>query len=75
MGKSTAKKRSARSYNAVQFDRPYILFKLIHCPQCGAGRLREGANKTYGYSNEGHFHTKGTSVCTSNSINANVTEQ
>lgn len=32
-------KRSARSYKPVQSDTPYILTKLIRCPQCGAGMV------------------------------------
>ncbi|MDA1777965.1 recombinase family protein [Bacillus cereus group sp. BY9-3LC] len=70
-------KRSARSYKAVQSDQPYILTKLIRCPQCGAGMVAgksKGANKTYRYYKCGTFHNKGASECSANSINADVAE-
>lgn len=71
-------KRSARSYKAVQSDQPYILTKLIRCPQCGAGMVAgksKGANKTYRYYKCGTFHNKGASECSANSINADVAER
>lgn len=71
-------KRSARSYKAVQSDQPYILTKLIRCPQCGAGMVAgksKSANKTYRYYKCGTFHNKGASECSSNSINADVAER
>lgn len=70
-------KRSARSYKAVQSDQPYILTKLIRCPQCGAGMVAgksKGANKTYRYYKCGTFHNKGASECSANSINTDVAE-
>lgn len=71
-------KRSARSYKAVQSDQPYILTKLIRCPQCGAGMVAgksKGANKTYRYYKCGTFHNKGASECSANSINADRAER
>jgi site-specific DNA recombinase len=72
-------KRSARSYKAVQSNQPYILTKLIRCPQCGAGMVAgkaKGANnKTYRYYKCGTFHNKGASECSSNSINADRAER
>ncbi|HDR8412855.1 TPA: recombinase family protein [Bacillus cereus] len=70
-------KRSARSYKAVQSDQPYILTKLIRCPQCGAGMVAgksKSANKTYRYYKCGTFHNKGASECSANSINADKAE-
>jgi site-specific DNA recombinase len=71
-------KRSARSYKPVQSDTPYILTKLIRCPQCGAGMVAgrsTSTNKTYRYYKCGTFHNKGASVCSANSINADVAEK
>lgn len=71
-------KRSARSYKAVQSDQPYILTKLIRCPQCGAGMVAgksKSANKTYRYYKCGTFHNKGASECSANSINADLAER
>ena len=71
-------KRSARSYKPVQSDHPYILTKLIRCPQCGAGMVAgksKGPNKTYRYYKCGTFHNKGASECSANSINADVAER
>ncbi|TKD67686.1 recombinase family protein [Pseudalkalibacillus hwajinpoensis] len=71
-------KRSVRSYKPVQSDHPYILTKLIRCPQCGAGMVAgksKGPNKTYRYYKCGTFHNKGASECSANSINADVAER
>ncbi|WP_371068826.1 recombinase family protein [Sediminibacillus sp. JSM 1682029] len=70
-------KRRGRSYKAVQSSQPYFLSKLIRCPQCGAGMVSgksKGKTKTYRYYVCGNFHNKGASVCSSNSINADLAE-
>ncbi|WP_200416187.1 recombinase family protein [Virgibacillus salexigens] len=70
-------KRKGRSYKAVQSSKPYFLSKLIRCPQCGSGMVAaksKGKTKTYRYYVCGNFHNKGTTVCSSNSINADVAE-
>ncbi len=70
-------KRQGRSYKAVQSSKPYFLSKLIRCPQCGAGMVSaksRGRTKTYRYYVCGTFHNKGSSVCSSNSINADIAE-
>ena len=70
-------KRQGRSYKAVQSSKPYFLSKLIRCPQCGAGMVSaksKGRTKTYRYYVCGNFHNKGASVCSSNSINADIAE-
>lgn len=71
-------KRSTRSFKAVQSLQPYILTKLIRCPQCGAGMVAgkaTSAKKTYRYYKCGTFHNKGSSECSSNTINADLAEQ
>ncbi|HCO79982.1 MAG TPA: resolvase [Bacillus sp. (in: Bacteria)] len=71
-------KRSTRSFKAVQSDKPFILTKLLRCPQCGAGMVAGNVtarNKKYRYYKCGTFHNKGASVCSSNSINADVAEK
>ncbi|CEA02876.1 DNA-invertase hin [Jeotgalicoccus saudimassiliensis] len=70
-------KRQGRSYKAVQSSKPYFLSRLIRCPQCGAGMVSaksKGRTKTYRYYVCGTFHNKGSSVCSSNSINADIAE-
>ncbi|WP_367613697.1 zinc ribbon domain-containing protein [Shouchella lehensis] len=49
----------------------------MRCPQCGAGMVfakSKGRTKTYRYFVCGNFHNKGASVCSSNSINADIAE-
>ena len=70
-------KRQGRSYKAVQSSKPYFLSKLLRCPQCGAGMVSaksKGKTKTYRYYVCGNFHNKGATVCSSNSINADIAE-
>ncbi|SET16688.1 site-specific DNA recombinase [Salinibacillus kushneri] len=70
-------KRQERSFKAVQSNKPYFLSKLIRCPQCGAGMVAgtsNGKTKKYRYYKCGNFHNKGASVCSSNSINADLAE-
>lgn len=71
-------KRIVRTFKAVQSDKPYILTKLLRCPQCGAGMVAgksKTKNKSYRYYKCGNFHNKGAMVCSSNSINADLAEE
>ncbi|WNF37180.1 recombinase family protein [Bacillaceae bacterium IKA-2] len=75
---SVQEKRSSRSYKPIQSATPYFLTKLIRCPQCGAGMVSgkaKGANKSYRYYKCGAFHNKGATICSSNSINADIAEK
>ena len=71
-------KRKERSFKPVQSSQPFILTKLLRCPQCGAGMVSgksKTATKIYRYYHCGTFHNKGASVCSANSINADKAEQ
>jgi len=75
---SVQEKRSSRSYKPIQSATPYFLTKLIRCPQCGAGMVSgksKGANKSYRYYKCGSFHNKGATICSANSINADIAEK
>lgn len=65
-----------------KFDGKYILTGLIQCPQCGASmvasrttnKLKDGSKKIIRYYSCGAFRSKGSAVCSANSVRADYAE-
>lgn len=71
-------KRSMKNY-----DGKYLLVGLLKCPMCGAtmvsnrtvNKLKDGTKKVIRYYSCGAFRSKGSSVCKSNSVRADYSEE
>ena len=63
------------------YEGDFILTGLLRCPKCGASMIshrtkkRNKPNEFYRYYQCSNFFNKGTSVCKSNLINADIAEQ
>lgn len=78
------KAKSIRDINKSKFTKIYegdfLLTGLLKCPKCGASMIshrtkkRNKPNEFYRYYQCSNFFNKGTSVCTSNLINADYAE-
>ncbi len=82
--KTWEKSQAIRQVNKDKFTKIYegdfILTGLLKCPKCGASMIshrtkkRNKPNEFYRYYQCSNFFNKGTSICTSNLINADVAE-
>lgn len=66
-----------------QFDGQYILTGLMRCPKCGSAmvasrtvnKLKDGTKIIRRYYSCGNFKSKGSAVCSANSVRADYAEQ
>ncbi|WP_455796288.1 recombinase family protein [Clostridium butyricum] len=82
--KTWEKSQAIRQVNKDKFTKIYegdfILTGLLKCPKCGASMIshrtkkRNKPNEFYRYYQCSNFFNKGTSICNSNLINADVAE-
>lgn len=82
--KTWEKSQAIRQVNKDKFTKIYegdfILTELLKCPKCGASMIshrtkkRNKPNEFYRYYQCSNFFNKGTSICNSNLINADVAE-
>lgn len=82
--KTWEKSQAIRQVNKAKFTKIYegdfILTGLLKCPKCGASMISHRVNKRnkpnefYRYYQCSNFFNKGTSICSSNLINADVAE-
>ncbi|HBH3439851.1 recombinase family protein [Clostridioides difficile] len=83
--KTWEKAQAIRQVNKDKFTKIYegdfILTGLLKCPQCGASMIshrvkkQNKVNEFYRYYQCSNFFNKGTSICKSNLINADIAEK
>jgi site-specific DNA recombinase len=71
-------RRKSKSFKQLQSNEPFLLSKLLRCPDCGQGMvpsittytLKDGAKRKHRYYTCSNFHNKGSAACKANSIKA-----
>jgi site-specific DNA recombinase len=76
-------RRNSKSFKQRQSNEPFLLSKLLRCPDCGQGMvpsittytLKDGTKRKHRYYVCSDFHNKGSAACKANSIKAYEAEE
>jgi len=69
-------RRKSRSFKQRQSQEPFLLSRILRCPDCGQGMVpsittstrKDGSKRKHRYYVCGVFHNKGSSACKANSV-------